>query len=326
MKLEKDQMLKLYTNMVRVRKLDELLQKGVMTGKIALFFHSQEGQEAIGVGACTFLRPDDYIFTGHRGHGIGKALSKGVSPRKMIAEHYCRSTGLCYGISGFHICEPELGVVGHGAILGGEFVLTVGMAIAAQMNGKGQVAICFQGDGTHCRGPFHEAMIMASKWKLPMIDIIENNQYMINTPVSEIYPMENLADLALGYHIPGVVVDGQDVLAVHETVQKAVNRARAGEGPSIIECKTYRIRAHSEGTRALKITQPRPQEEIDAWKARDPIKLFGERLLKEGIIKKSDIERIDREAAKEMEEEERLATEDPVQSDPKLLQKVLYAE
>jgi TPP-dependent pyruvate/acetoin dehydrogenase alpha subunit len=326
MKLNKEQKLKLYENMVRVRKLDELMVKALLSGKIVSFFHSQEGQEAVGVGACTFLREDDYIFTGHRGHGIGKALSKGVSPRKIIAEHYCKTTGFCSGISGFHICQPELGVMGHGAVLGGEFVLTAGTAIAAQMRGKGQVAICFQGDGTHCRGPFHEAMIMAARWKLPFIDIIENNQYMINTPTSEIYPMENLADLALGYHVPGVTVDGQDVVAVHEAVQTAVDRARAGEGPSVIECKTYRIRAHSEGSRALKINKPRPQEEIDAWKERDPIKLFRERLLKEGALREPDIERIDREATEEMDEAERLAAADPVLDDPSLLQKVLFAE
>ena len=325
-KLKKADKIKLYTNMVRVRKLDELLQKAVVTGKIALFFHSQEGQEAVGVGACTFLREDDYIFTGHRGHGISKAVPKGVSPMQIIAEHYCKCTGLCSGISGFHICDPSLGVLGHGAILGGEFVITAGTGIAAQMRGKGQVAICFQGDGTHCRGAFHESMIMAAKWKLPIIDVIENNQYMINTPATEIYPMENLADLALGYHVPGVVVDGQDVLAVHEAVQDAVARARAGGGPSIIECKTYRIRPHSEGTRALRIMQPRPEEEVEAWRQRDPIKLFGERLLKDGVLKAPDIERIAREAGEEMEEAERQAMEDPVQNDPRLLEQVLYAQ
>jgi acetoin:2,6-dichlorophenolindophenol oxidoreductase subunit alpha len=326
MKLTKEQMLKLYINMVRVRKLDELMVKGLLTGKIVAYWHSQIGQEALGVGACTFLRKDDYVFMGHRGHGISKALSKGVSPKAIIAEHYCRTTGLCGGISGFHISQPELGIPGHGAILGAEFVLTAGTGIAARLRGKGQVAICFQGDGTHCRGPFHEAMIMSSKWKLPVIDIIENNQYFINTPVSEVWPMENLADLAMGYHVPGVVVDGQDVAAVYEAVQTAVDRARAGEGPSVIECKTYRIRAHNEGSRALRINQPRPQEEVDAWAERDPIKLFGARLLKEGMLTQAEIDRIDREATEEMDEAERQATADPVLSDPSVLEKALYAE
>lgn len=326
MKLTNEQKIKLYSNMVRVRKLDELLKKALLTGKIVSFFHSQEGQEAVGVGACTFLKEDDYVFTGHRGHGIGKALPKGVSPKRIIAEHYCKTTGLCGGISGFHICQPELGIVGHGAVLGSEFVIAAGTAISAQMSGKGQVAICFQGDGTHCRGPFHEAMIMAAKWKLPLIDVIENNQYMINTPVSEIYPMENLADLALGYHVPGVVVDGQDVMAVYKAVQTAVDRARAGDGPSLIECKTYRIRPHSEGSRALRIDEPRPQEEVDEWKEKDPIAMFGERLLKEKILLKPDIDRISREATEEMAEADRLADEDSVLNDPSVLQKALFAE
>ena len=325
MKLNKEQKLKLYKNMVRVRKLDELMVKALLSGKIVSFFHSQEGQEAVGVGACTFLREDDYIFTGHRGHGIGKALSKGVSPRKIIAEHYCKTTGFCSGISGFHICQPELGVMGHGAVLGGEFVLTAGTAIAAQMRGKGQVAICFQGDGTHCRGPFHEAMIMAARWKLPFIDVIENNQYMIHTPTSEIYPKENIADLAFGYGMPGVVVDGQDAIAVYEAFQVAIDRARLGEGPSLIECKTYRIEPLGYGMVDLKGWTPRPKEEIEPWLKRDPIHLLRERLLKEGILTQADIERIDREVEKEMEEAERFADESSP-PDPKILKQALYSD
>jgi pyruvate dehydrogenase E1 component alpha subunit len=319
--LTKEQKLKLYANLVRVRKLDELLVKGITKGKV-IAFHSQQGQEAVAVGACSFLRGGDYIFTGHRGHGIGKALARGVPARIPLADHYCKTF-----IQFFHLCYPELGILGHSAVLGADFVIATGTAIAAELRGKGQVTLCFQGDGTTGRGTFHEAMLMAANWKLPIVFAIENNQYMIHTPTSEIFPMENLADLALGYHIPGKVVDGQDVIAVYKTFQTAIERARAGEGPSLIECKTYRIRNHHEGDpEDLKLTKPRPQEEIDAWKKRDPIKLFQERLIKEGILTQYEIDRIDREATEEMQEADRLATKDPLFNDPSVFQKALYAD
>ena len=325
MQLTKEQKIKLYINLVRVRKLDNLMSNAVLKGKL-VFFHSQQGQEAVGVGSCTFLRKDDYIFQSHRGHGISKTLPKGLHPRKIIAEHLNKVTGSCSGISCFHIADMELGILGISGTLGGDFVVAAGVGISAKLKGKGQVVVCIQGEGTYGRGPFHEAMLMAANWKLPIVWVIENNQYMGYTPISEIHPVENLADLAFGYGVPGFVVDGQDVIAVYETVQAAVDRARSDEGPSLIECKTYRIRPHAEGVPDLKITQPRPQEEIEVWKKRDPINLFSERLLKEGILTQIHINRIDREATEEMEEAERLAIEDPLHADPEtLLKRALYA-
>jgi pyruvate dehydrogenase E1 component alpha subunit len=326
MKLTKEQKKKFYVEMVRVRKLDEFLVKALFEGKITVFFHSQHGQEAVGVGACTSLREDDYIFTGHRGHGISKALIRGMDVRRIFAEHYNKVTGCCLGLTGFHLAQMDLGIPGHSACLGGDFVIAAGFGIAAELRGKGQVIMCFQGDGTLARGTFHEAMVMASKRKLPVIYVIENNKYQVSVPVEEIWPMENLADLALGYHVPGVVVDGQDVVAVYEAVLPLIDRARKGDGPSIIECKTYRVRPHAEGFNDLRINVPRPKEEINAWLERDPIKLFGERLLKEGILTQTEIKQIDLEATKEMQEADRLATEDPIQNDPGVLRKVLYAD
>jgi len=325
MELTKEQKIKLYTNMVRVRKLDEMMVKGILAGKTLAFFHSQQGQEAVGVGACTFLRKDDFIFYSHRGHGISKLLPKGVPSRAIIAEHYGKATGTCGGISGFHTSDMELGIPGISGTLGGDFVIAAGLGIAAKMRGKGQVVVCIQGEGTYGRGTFHETMLMAANWKLPVIWGVENNLYMGCTPISEIHPKENFADLAVGYGVPALVVDGQDVIAVHEAFQTAVDRARAGEGPSMIECKTYRIRSHAEGIPDLRITEPRPQEEIEAWKKRDPINLFQEKLLKEGILTPVNVEWIDREATKEMEEAERVATEDPL-PDKAVLQKALYAD
>jgi pyruvate dehydrogenase E1 component alpha subunit len=327
MALNKEQKLKLYTNLVRVRKLDDLMSNAIMTGKFLLFFHSQQGQEAVGVGACTFLRKGDYLFPGHRGHGISKTLPKGLPARTIIAEHLNKVTGSCGGISGFHTANSELGIIGMSGTLGGDFVLAAGAGISAKLKGKGQVVVCIQGEGTYGRGPFHEAALMSANWKLPILWIVENNQYMGYTPISEIHPKENIADLAFGYGMPGVVVDGQDVVAVYEAIQAAVDRARAGEGPSMVECKTYRIRPHAEGTPDLRITEPRSQEEIDSWRKRDPIILFQKRLIEESILTQADIDQIDRGTTEEMEEAERLALEDPLPADPEiLLNKALYAE
>jgi len=328
MELTKEQKIKLYTNMVRVRKLDEMMVKGLMSGKNLVFFHSQQGQEAVGVGACTFLEKDDYTFVSHRGHGISKLLPKGVPPRVIIAEHYGKATGTCGGLTSFHAADMEVGIPGMSGTLGGDFVIAAGLGIAAKMRGKGQVVVCIQGEGTYARGTFHETMLMAANWKLPLIYGVENNQYMGATPISEIHPKENFSDLAIGYGVPGVVVDGQDVIAVYEAVQKEVDRARAGDGPSLIEFKTYRIRSHAEGIPDLRIVEPRPQDEIDIWKKRDPIQLFEAKLLKERVLTKKEIDKIIREATEEMEEAERLATEDPLPSgDPyTYLRKALYAD
>jgi pyruvate dehydrogenase E1 component alpha subunit len=182
-----------------------------------------------------------------------------------------------------------------------------------------------EGDGTYGRGTFHEAALMAANWKLPVIWGVENNQYMIYTPTSEIYPKENIADLAFGYGMPGVVVDGQDVIAVYEAFQVAIDRARAGEGPSLIECKTYRIEPHVYAMADIKRWKPRPQEEIDVWRKRDPIILLRERLVREGILTQADIGRIDREATEEMEEAERFADESSP-PDPKILKQALYSD
>ncbi len=327
MEVTKEIMVKLYTNLVRVRKLDEVMAKALLAGKIPTFFHSQQGQEAVGVGACTFLRKDDYLYYSHRGHGIGKTLPKGVLPRAIIAEHYGKTTGTCKGISGFHTADMELGIPGISGTLGAGFVLAAGFGIAALLKRGGQVVLCIEGDGTYCRGTFHEAAIMAANWKLPIVWVVENNQYMTFTPICEYFPMENIAELAFGYGMPGVVVDGQDVIAVYEAVQTAVDRAREGKGPSLIECKTYRFRPHAEGLPDIKGTEPRPQAEIESWKKRDPILVFQKKLLKDGILTQADVQRIDREATQEMEEAERLASEDPMPSDPEtLLKKSLFSD
>jgi len=325
MGLTKPQMIKLYTNMVRIRKLDELLIKGLLSGKVQGFYHSQQGQEAVGAGACTFLRKDDYVFYTHRGHGVGKVLPKGVSAEAFLAEHYGRATGTCGGVVGFHTCEPEIGILGLGGTVGGEFTVAAGAGLAAKLRGKGQVVICPFGDGATGRGTFHTALLMSANWKLPVIWLCENNLYYQHTSLSEVYPKENLADLAFGYGMPGVIVDGQDVIAVYEAVQTAIDRARAGEGPSFIECKTYRYRGHTEGRPDYAGPGLRDEEEVKAWKKRDPIDQFKAKLLEQKVLSENDIECIDQEAIKEMEEAQRRASES-LTLGPEIFQNILYAD
>ena len=317
MKLTKEQKIRLYTNMVRVRKLDELLQSGFFVShKIRSIYIPQEGQEAVGVGGCTFLNKDDYIFFTHRGMGIAKTLPKGVPAGAIAAEFYGKATGTCHGLSGFRTVYPDLGVIGLSGSVGTDLTIATGTGIAAKRRGKGQVTACFFGDGAMNRGTFHTSILTSANWKLPMVWICENNGFFDPTAVKDHYPKDNVADMAFGYGIPGVTVDGQDVIAVYEAVQTATERARAGEGPSLIECKTLCFAADPYSG---------PKRKKEDWQEKDPIILFRHKLLKESVITRADIDRIDREAAEEMEEADRFATDSPLPR-PEILKNALYAD
>lgn len=324
-KLNKKQLLQLYRNLVRTRKYDQLNVKMAAEGKLLTFYHSCEGHEAIGVGGCTFLNKDDYLYAHIRGHGLSYAIGKGIDPRGCVAEHLGKETGWGGGITGVHMADAEYGLLGIGGTIGSGFPLATGYALAAKKRGKGQVSLCFVGDGTMQRGQAHESMNMAAIWKLPVIFIIENNKMAWFTPGCDTCPVEDLAVMAKSYDMPGEIVDGMDVEAVHEAVQKAVERARAGEGPSLIECKTYRFRPHSEGRPDVSHYEPRDQDEIDAWKERDPLKLFRERLLKKRVLTKAAVEEIDQEYDAEMVEVEQWAFDSPY-PDPSMLNEIVYAE
>lgn len=323
-KLNKKQLLKLYRNLVRTVKYDELNIRMATEGKLLTFYHSCEGHAAIGVGGCTFLREDDYLYVHHRGHGLPYAISKGLDPKACVAEHLGKATGWGGGISGFHLVDPDLGVLGLGGTIGSCFPLSTGYALAAKKRGKGQVAVCFTGDGSIQRGQAHECFNMAACWKLPVIWVIENNLMSWFVPFCDSFALEDIADMSKAYNMPGQVVDGMDVLAVHEAVQTAVDRARAGEGPSLIECKTYRFRSHSEGRPDVCHYEPRDKEEIKKWKERDPLKLFQEKLLNEGVLTQKEVVKIDQEMDAEIEEAERFALESPY-PDPATLSKLVYA-
>jgi TPP-dependent pyruvate/acetoin dehydrogenase alpha subunit len=321
-----EQLVKLYTNIVRVRKLDEFLVDAYYSGQLAgPFFHSQQGQEAIGVGACTFLRPDDYVWYTHRGHGVCEVISKGVPARSLVAEHYGRATGSSNGIGFINTCYPELGIFGMGGTVGGESTLAAGVALAAQFRGKEQVVLCFLGDGATGEGSVHTALLMSANWKLPVVWVCSNNGMGMWVPVKAAYPKQNIADLAFGYDIPAAVADGQDVAAVYAAVQPAVERARAGRGPSFLEFKTCRYKAQVEGVADYSLDALRDEAEIDRWKQRDPSKVCERRLLDQKILAQEDLDRIEREALAEVEDAERYALESPL-PDPSLLATALFAD
>jgi len=325
MALEKEQLIQLFTNLVRARKMDELVVKSLMEGKVVGFFHSGQGSEAVGVGACSFLRDDDFIYPHHRGHGIAYMLAKGASLKEYLAEHYGKANGMAGGVAGFHGIDVAHGIYGSAGTIGSQFPVSVGWGLACKKNDRGQVTLCCFGDGSSNRGTLHEAMNIAAVWKLPIVWLCENNLYAQFMPIKDAYPREDIADLAAGYNMPGMVVDGQDVIAVNEAVQAAVARARAGEGPSLIECKTYRYRSHSEGSQDIAHVDLRPEEEIEAWKQRDPIKLFREKLLGQNVITEADIEQIEKEADEWVAEADKFATDGAVPG-PEVLENALYVE
>ena len=245
-----------------------------IAGKIYGVVHCYIGEEAVAVGVCAALEISDQIISTHRGHG--HCIAKGADLDRMMAELYGRETGYCKGKGGsMHIADFAIGMLGANGIVAGGISIVTGAGLAAQMEGKGRVAVSFFGDGASNAGPFHEAINIAAAWKLPMIYVCENNLWAAATAASTTLAHEDVAARAAGYGIPGVVVDGNDVFAVHEAAVAAVARARAGEGPTLIECKTYRLRRHTERPGQVDY---RPEAEIAVWRDRDPIQRLVEHL------------------------------------------------
>ena len=241
----------LYETMSMIRKFEECVKHDFLAGEIPGFAHSYIGEEAIATGICAALRKDDVIASTHRGHG--HCVAKGADVNRMMAEIFGKKTGLCQGRGGsMHIADFGIGMLGANGVVGGGYNLATGAALAFKNVLKtDQVAVVFFGDGASNRGTFHEAMNVASAWKLPVIFVNEMNCWASTTPYRTTCNVENISDRAAGYHVPGVVVDGQDPFAVYEAAKTAVERARAGEGPTFLECKTYRIEGHFIGTGAV---------------------------------------------------------------------------
>jgi pyruvate dehydrogenase E1 component alpha subunit len=304
--LPKEKLIEMYRMMVKIRlfeeKVFELYAQNLVPGTIHLY----TGQEAVAVGVCSALRKDDYITSTHRGHG--HCIAKGADVKRVMAEILGKKTGYCKGKGGsMHIADFSIGMLGATAVVGAGIPIAAGAGLSIKLRGTDHVVACFFGDGASNQGTFHEGINMAAIWQLPVIFVCENNLYAMGTRQSLVMRIENIADRATAYGIPGVVVDGNDVLAVYEAAFKAAERGRRGEGPTLIECKTYRHRGHSRVDPA----KYRPKEEVEAWLAKDPIKRFKEKLIKFNVLTDIEIQQIDKEVAAEIEEAVKYAMESP---------------
>ena len=308
MDLSRETLLKLYTTMATIRNFEE---RGIPeTGQRAMSasVHSSAGQEAVPTGICAHLSDDDYIASTHRGHG--HCIAKGVDPKTMMAELFGRSTGNNKGKGGsMHIADMSKGMLGTNGVVAASVPLAVGAALTSKLKNLGRVAVAFFGDGGANQGVLHESMNLASVWKLPVIFCCENNGYAESTPVEYALSTANVSDRAAGYNMPGINVDGMDVFAVYDAAEQAVARARAGEGPSLLECRTYRFYGHTVFDNPLSY---RTKEEEDRWRARDPLKLFREAVLPLGDITLEELDQIDAEAAQLMEDAIKFADESPL--------------
>jgi pyruvate dehydrogenase E1 component alpha subunit len=276
-------------------------------GLIPGFIHSCVGQEATAVGACLALDPGDVITSTHRGHG--HLIGKGGDLRYMMAELAARSSGYCRGRGGsLHIADFDLGILGANGIVAGGIPIAVGAALAFSMRHEKRMALSFFGDGAVNEGAFHEAANLAGLWKLPVIFFCENNLYGEGTPQSKQAPIADLALRAEGYGFPGVIVDGNDVLAVYEAVSEAAARARTGKGPTFIEGKTYRYRGHYEGDPQVY----RLSGEMERWQARDPVPAFHQRLLRAGLFEEATLAEIEGDVQEQLDEAVTFARAAPV--------------
>jgi acetoin:2,6-dichlorophenolindophenol oxidoreductase subunit alpha len=289
MHLTNDVQLDLHRRMVRIRLFEEAAGKLAEAARLPGFLHLYVGEEAVASGVCAALNDDDQITSTHRGHG--HLVAKGGDFNRMMAELMGKATGYNKGKGGsMHICDLDLGMLGANGIVGAGAPIAVGAAFADKYRGKGQVAVAFFGDGATNIGAFHEAANMACALKLPIVFACENNEYGEFTPRNKTMAITDIVDRAAGYGMPGVIVDGMDVVAVHEAATEAVARARRGEGPALIEAKTYRFYNH-HGIQNLGLKY-RPDAEVDEWKARDPIFSYESRLVEVGTATKEQIEAV----------------------------------
>jgi pyruvate dehydrogenase E1 component alpha subunit len=272
----KEQLGEMLLRMQRIRHFENAAIELHKNGEIPGSLHTSQGQEGEIVGACSAVRLDDYMVGNHRSHG--HPIGKGAKLRGLMAELLARETGVCGGKGGsMHLADFSVGSLGETSIVGSGIPVAAGAALGAKMQGLDRVALCFFGDGAAQEGTFHEGINMAAVWRLPAIFLCENNGYAVSTPLSKATLVKDIAERAPGFGIPGVVVDGQDLFAVHEAVSTAVVRARRGEGPTLVEAKTYRYIDHAANLK--RDLNYRSNEEVDEWRAkRDPISLFQGRL------------------------------------------------
>jgi pyruvate dehydrogenase E1 component alpha subunit len=314
--------LEMQRRMLRIRRFDERASRMVKRGQIPGTVHTSIGQEAQVVGACMALGDGDYMSGNHRSHG--HPIGKGSPLGPLMAELVGKATGVCQGKGGsLHLADFAVGSLGESGIVGSSIPIATGAALSSKVLGNGKVSLAFFGDGAANQGCLYEAMNLAGVWKLPVVFLCENNQYALSTPAHTV-TSGVIAERAAGFGMPGVrVEDGQDVLAVHEAVAEAVERARRGEGPSLVEVVTYRFNEHSEGLRLG--TDYRDASEKAAWVERDPIVLFRQHLEREGVASAEELDALEAEVMAEVDEAVRFTDESPY-PDPSVAFKDLYTE
>ncbi len=305
-KYDKEFLKNLYSTMFRIRTFEEEVFEFYKFGKMPGLAHVYIGEEAIAAGACAALKAGDYAGSTHRGHG--HVIAQGADTKQMMAEILGKKDGQCKGKGGsMHIMDMSKGILGANGIVGAGIPIATGAAYTAKFNNTDQVALSFFGDSASNEGTFHESINMASAWKLPVVYIIENNLYGISVAIDRVVNVKDLSLRAVGYGIKGVSIDGNDALKVYETVKEAVDFARAGNGPTLIECRTYRWKGHHSGDPA----NYRSKEEEAAWKERCPLKSFREYLLINGNFTEQEVAAIENSITAEIKEAAKFAEDSP---------------
>lgn len=308
--LEKQELMEMQRRMLRIRYFEERVIQLVERGEIVGAAHSYIGEEAVAVGACMALRDDDWITGNHRSHG--HPIAKGGDVNKAMAELLGKSTGFCKGKGGsMHLADFSIGILGESGILGSSIPTAVGAALGSQLQGNDRVAVPFFGDGASNEGAFHESVNLAAVWKLPVVFLCENNQYAVTSSFKKMVASDNISDRSVAYNIPGVLVDGQDVIAMYEAVSEAVARARAGQGPSLVEGRTYRYYDHSLGLNRIVQDPYRQNEEVEEWKKRDPIDIHKERLLSQNIATQEELYEMESQVMAQIDEAVEFALQSP---------------
>jgi TPP-dependent pyruvate/acetoin dehydrogenase alpha subunit len=295
--LEKELLTDLYEKMLLTRRFEERVVELFKQGMIPGAVHLGIGHEAFSVGAIAPLRKDDYLLISHR--GFGHSIAKGIPPGRILAEYMGKATGCSHGLGCAHLADRTVGMPGVSGCQGGNHVIAPGLALASRMNGTDQVTACVFGDGTANRGTFLEGINLAAVWKLPVVFLCENNRYGFSVPIGKAMVNEDIADRAPSLGLPGVVVDGNDLIAVYEAAEEAVENARSGKGPTLIEGKTYRWRGHTERDPG---TAYRDSQEVEEWKQKCPINRMQKRLLEEKIIDPGGLEAIEKGVNRRVEE------------------------
>jgi len=308
----------LYRTLVSIRKTEECLREAFAAGKIPGFIHLYIGQEAVATGVCANLNSDDYVVSTHRGHG--HFIAKGAEIKKVVAEIFGKDTGLCGGRGGsLHMTDNTKGLYGTTGIVGGGLPAAAGLALAAKTKKTGQVSVCFFGDGAVNEGTFHETVNLAAIWDLPVIFVCENNLYAQSTPQEYHQKVKDIASRAEGYGIPGISVDGMDVFEVYQAAEEAVARARSGDGPTLLECKTYLFVGHYEGdARAYRF----PEEMEYYQKEKDCLNIFTERVLEKSLLSQAEMDKISSQVDREVEEAVLFAENSPYPEPSDLLKHV----